>query len=205
MLHEFHDDACAPKRARRAAGFSPREFTNVPDATETLEAWRTALTRSGGPTLLALSRQNLPVLDRSKLAPSADARRGGYTLWESSQPPQVILMATGSEVHIALEAGETLAAQGVAVRVVSMPCWEVFEEQSKDYRESVLPPEIRLRVSIEAASTMGWHRYVGTDGVALGLDDFGASATAEVLYQKLGLTSERVVEQALQLLAGGVS
>ena len=175
------------------------------DATETVEAWLTALTRTGGPTLLALSRQNLPVLDRSSLAPPAGARKGGYTLWESSPEPQVTLIATGSEVHIALEAGEALAVQGVAARVVSMPCWEVFEEQTKDYRDSVLPPEIKSRVSIEAASAMGWHRYVGTDGVAIGLDGFGASAPAEVLYQELGLTSQIVVDQALRLVAGGTS
>ena len=172
------------------------------DATETVEAWRAALTRTSGPTVLALSRQNLPVLDRSSLAPSADARRGGYALWESSTEPQVILMATGSEVHIVLEAGKTLAAQGIAAKVVSMPCWEIFEEQPQGYRDSVLPPEIKSRLSIEAGSTMGWHRYVGSDGVALGLSDFGASAPAEVLYQKLGLTSQRVVEEALRRVTG---
>ena len=172
------------------------------DATETVEAWRTALTRTSSPTVLALSRQNLPVLERTSLSPAAGARHGAYTLWESSRPPQVILIATGYEVHIALEAGKTLATQGTAARVVSMPCWEIFEEQPQGYRDSVLPPDIKSRVSIEAASPMGWHRYGGTDGVALGLSDFGASSPAEVLYQKLGLTSQRVVEEALRQVTG---
>jgi transketolase len=169
------------------------------DATETVEAWKIALRRHG-PTALALSRQNLPVLDRSTLAPAEGVQHGAYTLWEASDTPRVVLMATGSEVPIALEAGQQLQEKGIAARVVSMPSWELFDAQPQEYRDSVLPPQVKARVSIEAATPLGWERYVGTDGVAIGIPHFGASAPADVLYEKFGLTPQRVVEEAVRLV-----
>ena len=174
------------------------------DATETVEAWKIALERANGPTALAMSRQNLPILDRSTLAPAAGAHRGGYVLWQAEEQPEVILIATGSEVHLALEAGQRLGQQGIKARVVSLPSWELFDAQPAEYRNSVLPPTIRARVSIEAGSPMGWERYVGLEGVALGLSHFGASAPSDVLYEHFGLTVQRVVDEATRLVKGGV-
>ena len=172
------------------------------DATETLEAWKIALERRNGPTALIFTRQNLPVLDRTTLSPASGVRRGGYTIWEAATQPEVILIGTGSEVHIALEAGKLLQDKGVAARVVSLPSWELFDAQPLEYRSEVLPPKIRARVSIEAGTTLGWERYVGLDGVAIGLERFGASAPAKVIYEKLGLTAEHVADKALKLLQG---
>ena len=173
------------------------------DATESVEAWKVALERHHGPTALVLTRQNLPVLDRTVLAPAIGAQKGGYTLWEAADQPKVILIGTGSELHIALEAGKLLQEKGVAARVVSMPSWELFDAQPAEYRNGVLPPHLKARISIEAATTLGWERYVGLDGVAIGLSHFGASAPAEVLYQKFGITAQRVVEEAIKLTQGG--
>jgi transketolase len=170
------------------------------DAAETLEAWKIALKRQDGPTALVFTRQSLPILDRTVLAKAEGVQRGGYVLWESGKSPRVILIATGSEVHPALEAGHRLAGRGVGVRVVSLPSWEIFEAQPKEYRREVLPPEIRARVSIEAGSSLGWERYVGLDGTAIGLSRFGVSAPGPVIYEKFGFTAENVVEQALRLL-----
>ncbi|MEE2656544.1 MAG: transketolase [Chloroflexota bacterium] len=170
------------------------------DATETVEAWKAAIERTDGPTALAFSRQNLPLLDRSVLAPASGVRQGGYVLWESSNSPDVIIIATGSEVHIAMEAAHQIAQQGIASRVVSLPSWELFEGQSQDYRESVLPPHITARVSIEAASPMGWERYIGSTGRFIGLSRFGASAPAATLYEKFGLTAQHIVEEVNAIL-----
>lgn len=171
------------------------------DATETVVAWEVALEHRNGPTALVLTRQNLPVLDRTQLAPAENLRRGAYVLKDfGGRPPEVILIGTGSEVHIALAAAEQLDAKGVAVRVVSMPSWELFEAQERAYRESVLPSEVKARVAVEAAATFGWCKYVGDEGVAVGIDHFGASAPAEVLYEKFGLTPDRVAEKAWRLL-----
>ena len=166
------------------------------DATESVQAWRSALERRDGPTVLVLSRQSLPVLDRTALAPASGARRGGYVLWESSERPDVILIGTGSEIHVALEAGNLLRHEGIHARVVSLPSWELFDAQSAEYRESVLPSDIKARVSIEAATSLGWERYVGSEGVAIGLSHFGASAPAGVLYEKFGLTAQRMADEA---------
>ncbi|MBI4315969.1 MAG: transketolase [Chloroflexi bacterium] len=170
------------------------------DATETAEAWRAALLNRRGPTVLALSRQNLPVLDRTQLAPADGVQRGGYILWESGGSPEVILMGTGSEIHIALEAGKKLAAEAVKVRVVSLPSWELFDKQPDDYRESVLPKAVRARVAVEAATPLGWEHYVGLNGAVVGLNHFGASAPAPVLYEKFGLTADNVAAQTRRLL-----
>jgi len=173
------------------------------DATETAEAWKIALQRRHGPTALLLSRQNLPVLDREALAPASGVQRGGYVLWEAAAPPDVILIGTGSEVHITLEAGKLLQEKGVAARVVSLPSWELFDDQPAEYRHSVLPTDIGARVSMEAGVLLGWERYVGPDGVAIGLSRFGASAPWQVIYQQLGLTAQHMADEALRLLQKG--
>lgn len=170
------------------------------DATETSEAWKVAMERRHGPTALILSRQNLPVLDRTELSPASGVQRGAYTLWEAAASPEVILIGTGSEVHISLEAGRLLREKGVKARVVSMPSWELFDAQPPDYRQEVLPPETRARVSIEAGNPLGWERYVGLDGASIGVQRFGASAPGNVIYEKLGLTARHVVDEALKLL-----
>jgi len=171
------------------------------DATETALAWKVALERRHGPTAVVLSRQNLPVLDREGLAPATGVERGGYVLWESKAAPRVILIGTGSEVHIALEAGRSLEQQGVGARVVSLPSWELFESQPIEYRREVLPPAMKKRVSIEAAVPLGWERYVGPEGAIIGLSRFGGSAPHQVVYQQLGFTPERVVQEARRLLS----
>jgi transketolase len=171
------------------------------DAAETVEAWRVALTRRRGPTALILTRQAIPILDRARYTPAAHgAARGAYVLGDAKDP-EVILIGTGSEVHLALAAQETLAAENVRARIVSMPCWELFDEQSKEYRETVLPPTIRARVAVEAGATLAWGRYVGLDGNIVGLDRFGASAPCQALYQNLGLTAEAVAEAARRVLS----
>ncbi len=166
------------------------------DATEAAESWRAAVLNTTGPTVLVLSRQKLAVLDRSVYPPAEELQRGGYVLWESAATPEVILLGTGSETHLALEAGKQLAAEGVAVRVVSLPSWELFDNQPADYREGVLPPAVRARVAVEAGITLGWEHYVGLDGAVVGMTGFGASAPAEELYEKFGITPECVVEAA---------
>lgn len=170
------------------------------EATETAMAWRAALERTAGPTVLVFTRQGLPIFHRS-IYPSADGvLHGAYVLWESSANPEVILIGTGSEVQIAFEAGKALAEKGIAARVVSMPSWELFDAQPKEYRDSVLPPAITARVSVEAGRTLGWARYVGTEGVSIGVDRFGASAPYQRIYQEYGLTAERVAEAAESLV-----
>ena len=173
------------------------------DATETVEIWRAAMNRRDGPTAMAFTRQNLPVLDRSLLGAASGALKGGYTLWESGDPLQVVIIATGSEVHIALEAGQTLGGEGIAARIVSMPSWELFDDQPKDYRDQVLPPSVRARVSVEAGTTKGWERYVGLDGASVGMTGYGASAPAGVLYEKFDITAERVAQEARNLVNRG--
>jgi transketolase len=170
------------------------------DAEETLEAWKIALTRRQAPTALILTRQNLPVLDRSTLASAAGLQRGGYILWESGKFPEIILIGTGSETQIALEAGKIIQSRGVSVRVVSLPSWELFDEQALEYRQSVFPPQIKARVSLEAGTSLGWERYVGLEGKALGVNRFGASAPGEIVYQKFGLTPQNMADIALKLL-----
>jgi len=171
------------------------------DATETTEAWRAALLNRDGPTALVLTRQKLPVLDRAKLASAEGLRRGGYVLWRSRHDAaDVILIGTGSETPIALQAGEELAAEGIGVSVVSMPSWELFDRQSASYRESVLPTDVRARMAVEAGIKMGWEHYVGLDGDVIGMEGFGASAPGEVVLREFGFTVEDVVARAKALL-----
>ena len=171
------------------------------DAAETEVAWRVAMERADGPTFLALSRQKVPILDRSGPLESAEGlRRGGYVLAEASGGrPTVIILASGTEVSLALAARVRLEAEGTATRVVSLPSWHLFAHQDAAYREQVLPKSVAARVSIEAGSTFGWERWIGSEGSAVGLDRFGASAPAEVLYERLGVTTDRVVAEASRL------
>jgi transketolase len=170
------------------------------DATETAEAWRSALLNQTGPTALILSRQNLPIFDRNELAASSETQNGGYVLWQSSNEPEIILISTGSEVHIALQAGKQLASEGYQARVVSLPSWEIFDKQAESYKQSVLPNDVRARIAIEAAVPLGWEHYVGLDGAIIGLNHFGASAPAEVLYQEFGIDVKNTILQAKKLL-----
>jgi len=174
------------------------------DATETTEAWRAAILDVRGPTALIFSRQKLPVIDRTQYSPAKGLRRGGYILWQSeAMDTDVILIGTGSEVHIALDAGRTLADKdGYRVRVVSLPSWELFDAQPLKYRESILPSAVRARVAVEAGITMGWEHYVGLEGAVVGMNGFGASAPAEILYKKFGITAERAAEAARNLVQG---
>jgi transketolase len=168
------------------------------DANETSMAWRIALERRGGPVALALSRQKLPTLDRSEVAAAEGALRGAYTLWQSGDgEPDLILLATGSEVHVALEAARSLDANA---RVVSMPCWELFEEQSQEYRDEVLPPSVPARVSVEAGVSLGWERWVGDQGTSVSIERYGASAPYTAVLEHLGITPENVAARAAALL-----
>ncbi len=170
------------------------------DATETAQSWKAAIERKDGPTVLVFTRQKVATIDRDEHGKAEGLHKGAYVLWESDANPEVIIIGTGSEVEIALEAGKELAKGGTKTRVVSMPCWELFDGQPAEYREKVLPKAVRARVAIEAGVKTGWERYVGLDGTIIGMDGFGASAPAEVLYEKFGLTAECVVQAAKKLI-----
>ncbi len=171
------------------------------DANETAEAWKTAM-QNKGPSALLLTRQGLPILDRSVYAPATELGFGAYILKDSGdQDPDIILLASGSEVHVALETCRMLKEKGKTVRVVSMPCWELFEAQSQIYKDRVLPPQVKRRLAIEAGASQGWHRYVGLEGDVVGIDRFGASAPAKVLFEKLGLTADHVFKKAMALFS----
>jgi transketolase len=172
------------------------------DANEVAEAWRAAMDRHHQPVALVLTRQDVPVLDRERYAPADGLRRGGYVLADPPEgDPELILIATGSEVALALDAHEELLADGVRSRVVSLPCWELFDRQDQDYRESVLPPGVRARVSIEEAATLGWDRWVGPEGAMIGMHTFGSSAPLKDVQSKFGFTPDRIVETAKGLLS----
>ncbi len=172
------------------------------DANETVEAWRIAMRHTSGPVGLVLTRQKLPVLDRTTLAPSAGTARGAYVLIDAGEGlPELILIATGSEVSLALEAHRQLVSEGVRSRVVSMPSWELFETQSAEYRQAVLPPAVHARVSVEAGSPFGWERYVGPRGAIIGVDRFGASAPGPEVMARCGFSVEHVVATAKAVLA----
>jgi transketolase len=178
-------------------------FVRPADANETSYAWKVALEREGGPVGLALSRQKVPTLDRSDLAPASGLERGAYALWDSGDgEPDLILIGTGPETGLALEAGRKLAAeQGTAVRVVSMPCWELFEAQPPEYRDEVLPPDVRARLAVEPGVALGWHKWVGDAGDVVSLERFGASAPGNEVLERLGYNVENVVARAAALLA----
>jgi transketolase len=184
------------------------------DANETTAAWRVGLEREDGPVALLLSRQNIPVLDRGEVAPAEGLERGGYVLWDSTDgdfggngapargasAPSLILIATGAEVAPTLAAGRAVAADGVHVRVVSMPCMELFEAQPPEYRDEVLPPATTARLAVEPGASMSWWRWVGDHGSVLGLDRFGASAPGATVLEKLGFSTENITSRARQLL-----
>jgi len=174
------------------------------DANETAQAWRIALENRTGPTALVLTRQNLPTLDRAGegLAPATDTLKGGYTLYAGGDTPQVVLVSTGSEVSLAYEAAQQLATEGIAARVVSIPCWEIFAAQSTAYQNSVLPPQLP-KVAIEAGTSFGWERWVGNDpakATIISVDRFGASAPYKRVFEELGLTTAHVIKAAKALL-----
>jgi transketolase len=175
-------------------------FIRPCDANETATAWKVALEREGGPVGLALTRQKVPTLDRREVASAAGLERGAYVLWESGDP-ELILIATGSEVALALHAAKRIAqANGNGVRVVSMPCWELFEAQPQDYRDEVLPPDVKARLSIEAGVAQGWERWVGDHGDSVALTRFGASAPGQTVLAELGYNVENVTSRALALM-----
>ncbi len=171
------------------------------DANETVMAWKLALIRREGPTAIILTRQKLPIIDQDRFGSSEGVLRGCYILAEAPQgSPEAIIMATGSEVYLALAAYERLTEEGIAVRVVSMPSWEVFEDQEEAYREEILPSKVKARVGIEAGISMGWYRYVGSAGKVISIQRFGASAPADIIFEKLGFTPEAVVDAVKETL-----
>ncbi len=174
------------------------------DPAETVVAWKVAMERTDGPAFFSLTRQKVPALDRTNPVGAEDLRRGAYTVVDAGNgQPRVILIGSGSEVHLAVQARETLEADGIGTRVVSMPSWHLFRQQDQKYIDEVLPPDVRARVSVEAGTTLGWSQWTGADGANVGIDHFGASAPSEVLYERFGITSEAVVEAARAILGGG--
>jgi transketolase len=174
-------------------------FVRPADAKETAGAWKVALEREDGPVALALSRQKLPTLEETQ---RDGVGRGAYVLWESegaNGSPDAIVIASGSEVHLALEAARRLDEQGVHGRVVSMPCWELFEEQPADYRNEVLPPDVKARVSVEAGIELGWSKWVGDEGDSISIERFGASAPGGTVLENLGYSVDNVVARVLAL------
>jgi transketolase len=173
------------------------------DANEVTEAWKIIAKLQHSPAVLVLTRQNLPTLDRTKYAPASGAAKGGYVLADApGGKPDVILMATGSEVSLCVDAYEKLTAEGVKARVVSLPSWEIFEMQDEAYRESVLPAAVSARVSVEMAATFGWDRYTGLKGRKIGMHRFGASAPLKDLLKFFGFTVDKVVEEARAAMSG---
>jgi transketolase len=170
------------------------------DATETAEAWRQAISISDGPVALILSRQNLPVLDREQLTSAEGLAKGGYILSDPDGRPDIIIIATGSEVHICLEAQEMLKNKGIKARVVSMPSIELFEKNPQEYKNKVLPPDVKTRIIVEAGLTMGWDRYAGEKGAIMGMSSFGASAPGGTLMEKFGFTADVVVKKCEEII-----
>jgi transketolase len=169
------------------------------DATETAGAWQVALEREDGPVAFALTRQKLPVLAGTS---REGVQRGAYVVWESDEAnglPDLILIATGSEVHLAVDAAQRLEGEGVHARVVSMPCWELFAAQPSDYRDEVLHPDVKARLSVEAGIAFGWKQWVGDEGDSISIEHFGASAPGNTVLEKFGYTVDNVVARALAL------
>jgi transketolase len=172
------------------------------DANEVVEAWKVVMQMQHGPALLVLSRQAMPTLDRSKYASASGVAKGAYVLADApGASPDVILMGTGSELSLCVDAYERLKAEGINTRVVSMASWEVFEKQDQAYKDSVLPPNVTARVSVEMAATLGWERYVGPKGKMIGMHTFGASAPLKDLLKKFGFSADAVVAAARQVIA----
>jgi len=170
------------------------------DANETAQAWKYSLENRDRPATLLLTRQGLPVLDQDKYGSAANVEKGAYVL-VAADKPDVVLLASGSEVSLALCAAEGLAKEGIAAQVVSMPCWELFDEQDQQYKDSVIPPAVKARVGIEAAVEQGWHKYIGDNGIFIGMSGFGASAPAKTCFEKFGITAENVIKAAKESIA----
>jgi transketolase len=170
------------------------------DATESAEAWRTAIQNSDGPVALLFSRQKLQIIDRKKYAPASNLSKGAYILSDVEGTPDMLLIASGSEVELALAAQNKLAEKGVKARVISMPSWELFEKQPQNYKDKVLPKKISTRLVIEAGISMGWERYAGLKSDFVCMNGFGASAPGNVVRKKFGFTVENVVKKALALM-----
>jgi transketolase len=177
------------------------------DANETAVAWKVAVEARDRPVLLVLTRQDLPTLDRTRYASAEGLRRGAYVVWESpasacagSAEPELILLASGSELTLILAAAERLHAEGIAVRCVSMPSWDLFDAQPQRYREEVLPPGVHARLAVELGAVQGWHRYVGDQGEVMGIERFGASAPASVLMREFEFTTDDVLARARRLV-----
>jgi len=170
------------------------------DANETAQAWKFALENRDGPVALLLTRQGLTVLDQDKYGSAANLTKGAYVL-AGVDKPDVLLLASGSEIGIAQEAAEKLAAEGVTAQVVSMPCWELFEKQSREYRDSVIPPGVKARVGIEAGVELGWSKWLGDNGIFIGMSSFGASAPAKICFEKFGITVDNIVTAAKKSIA----
>jgi transketolase len=170
------------------------------DANETVQAWRVALEHSGGPVALILTRQGIPVIDQEKYTKATELEKGAYILSEAEKPPQIILIATGSEVQLVLAAQLKLKEQNIAARVVSMPSWELFEKQVDSYKEKIFPKALKKRLAVEAGSPMGWHKYITDEGDIIGVDRFGESAPGEEVMKEYGFSVENVVKRAKALL-----
>ncbi|MBM3137921.1 MAG: hypothetical protein FJZ98_07015 [Chloroflexi bacterium] len=171
------------------------------DANEVREAWIAAIENRDHPTTLIFTRQNVPTLDREKFAKAEELHKGAYVLADlGNGQPDIILMATGSEVDLIVKAGEKLAEEGVNVRLVSFPCWSFYEQQPQSYRDAVLDPAIEKRIAVEAGVTLGWERWVGTKGEIMGVDKYGASAPYEKIFEEYGLTADHVYQKAKDLL-----
>ena len=169
------------------------------DGNETRVAWEVALESEQTPTSLVLTRQNLPTLDVDKQTVENGVRKGAYIVFETEQQLEYLLLASGSEVNLAVEAAKELEQQGKGVRVISMPNWYAFEQQSSEYKESILPSDVTKRIAIEMASPLGWHKYVGIEGKVIGIDSFGASAPGDLVVEKYGFTKENILKQVRSL------
>lgn len=170
------------------------------DANETAEAWKLVVEKTDGPIALALTRQGVPTFDRSAMAPASGLRRGAYVMSDGDGEPQIILIATGSEVQHVVAAVEMLREEGIRARAVSMPSWELFDAQPDEYREEVLPSAVRMRIAVEAGIVVGWERYVGLEGDVIGMHRYGASAPGEEVMERFGITAEDVVVRAKAML-----
>ncbi len=171
------------------------------DANETAQAWRVAIAHTDGPVCIVLSRQGLPVLDQEKYSPATNLEKGAYILSPADGEPQLLLIATGSEVSLVLKAQEKLQQEGIEASVISMPSWELFEKQDAGYKEQVFPKAIKKRLAVEAGSELGWHKYVTDEGDIIGMTTFGESAPAEDLFELFGFTVDNVVKKAKALIA----
>jgi transketolase len=170
------------------------------DANETVEAWKYAINHKGGPVALILTRQKLSILDQNKLGSAKGLHLGAYILKDSDKNPDILLIATGSEVSLSIKAAEQLEEKGNNVRVISFPSWEIFEQQSDEYKKQVFPAEIKARVSVEMGIGMGWQKYVGDSGESISIETFGASAPDNILYEKYGFTVQNILEVCNRIL-----